>query len=449
MAFPRNRDGLARSLFVASVLMLTFAYGAGATEYDLFPVPLIRDAKAAATQLLEDSSARLPWYYHWSERTESASTRRVHAVAPGLRVISGLGLNKETLANVVDVDGRIIHTWVIDWRQIWPNPDHLPPNLAPKTKALVHGLALSPDGDLIFNIDGLGLVRMNACGQVVWKLPYRTHHSIELDERGNIWASGVIGRNEAQARLPNYRPPFDDFTILEVSPGGKVLKEFFVADLLMENDLKGLLYMASRNNDVTTVRGDTLHLNDVEPFPASLTPGLFALGDVLISLRNINTVLVFDSNSRRIKYLSVGTVLRQHDPDFVDGNTISVFDNNNLAVETSESTPDSAGHHSRIVALSPLKGGIEVLFSGSREQPFFTHIMGKQQRLPNGNLLLTESVAGRVLEVDRSGTIVWEYFNVVGDGRIGLVDDALWLPPEFTPDFFARASAGCRPTPSI
>ena len=34
-----------------------------------------------------------------------------------------------------------------------------------------------------------------------------------------------------------------------------------------------------------------------------------------------------------------------------------------------------------------------------------------QQQLPNGNVLITESDRGRLLEVTRAGEIVWEYWN--------------------------------------
>jgi predicted Rdx family selenoprotein len=31
--------------------------------------------------------------------------------------------------------------------------------------------------------------------------------------------------------------------------------------------------------------------------------------------------------------------------------------------------------------------------------------------LPNGNTLITESTIGRVFEITKNGTIVWEWFN--------------------------------------
>jgi hypothetical protein len=440
--FEPHRDLIARRAFILSALILAFGYGVVAASYNLFPVPLIQDARLTANDLLRMTGIVQPWYYDRSDQAQAAHIRSAHGVAPGLRLISGLTRDGSTVANVVDVHGHVVHTWAIEWNQIWPDSTHLTPHLLPRwSPTTVHGLALADNGDLVFNFEERGMVRLDACGGVVWRLPYRTHHSIHFDERGHIWAPGLITRTEESARLPNYRAPFQDYTVLEVSPGGRILTEFFVADMLVANGLGGLLYM-SMSNDTTTVGGDTLHLNDVETFPTSLSPGIFAPGDIMISLRNINAIVVFD-RGRRVKYVSVGAVLRQHDPDFVDGNTIAVFDNNNLSREQFDGPPDPDGRYSRIVGLSALTTDLDVLFSGSRERPFFTHIMGKHQLLPNGNRLLTESVAGRVLEIDAAGNIAWEYFNVLGDGRVGMINDALWLPDTFTPAFFASASAAC------
>ena len=227
-----------------------------------------------------------------------------------------------------------------------------------------------------------------------------------------------------------------------------MVRELPVADLLLENGLGGLLYMASTVNRNTTVTGDTLHLNDVEVFPSSMATGVFSPGDVMISLRNINALIVFDPDTRRVKFQSVGAVLRQHDPDFVDGNTISVFDNNNLALwGKGETTPDAAGHHSRVVRISAATNKTDVLFSGSAAEPFFTDIMGSHQPLPGGHLLLVESIAGRVVEVDAAGAVVWEYLNLVGNGLVAAVGDALWLPPQFDRAFFARAASTCAASP--
>ena len=63
------------------------------------------------------------------------------------------------------------------------------------------------------------------------------------------------------------------------------------------------------------------------PSPRCLKEGIFKKGDVLVSLRNINTIFVFNRENDKIKFIPTGSFVRQHDPDFVDGETISVFDN--------------------------------------------------------------------------------------------------------------------------
>ena len=53
-------------------------------------------------------------------------------------------------------------------------------------------------------------------------------------------------------------------------------------------------------------------------------------------------------------------------------------------------------------------------FTGSERQPFYSNERGKQQALPNGNILVTEAFAGRVFELARGdgGTrMVWESVN--------------------------------------
>jgi hypothetical protein len=285
----------------------------------------------------------------------------------------------------------------------------------------IHGAVLLDDGDIVYNYEHLGLVRLDLCGDVVWRLPYRTHHSIHRDDDGNLWVSAQINRVSRDPRYPNYKPEFIEPMVLEVSEDGKILNEISVFELLRENGLSGLLYMSTIHNRDTLVTGDTLHLNDVEPFPSSMQPGLFAPGDLLISLRNIHTVLVFTAATRKIKHVWTGDFVRQHDPDFFDGDTISVFDNNNVG-------PEQSGQRSQIVLLSAASRQRTVYYTAHDRAPFYSDIMGKHQWLPNGNLLITESMRGRAFEIDRDGRVVWEYVNLVGAGYAALMEEVQRLP---------------------
>jgi hypothetical protein len=430
-------DELALGFFVFSLVAAVFALGVAAQRFHFFPVPQLEEAMGAARSVLSMSGDRLPWYYVRTTQTENAMTHQPEFVAPGLTLVSTVSSDNDLVVKVVDQEGRDIHEWNADWFEIWPDPDHLPEPVRPQSRFFspgtrIAGMVLMESGDLVFNFEKLGMVRVTPCGDVVWRLAYQTHHSMHLDGSGNLWVSGVVTHEAPVERFPNFEPPFEETTVLEVSPDGEILNEISIFELLQDNGLLGLLYMDS----VQELGGDTLHLNDVETFPTTLAEGVFKHDDVMLSLREINTVMIFDPETGEIRYSNTGTVLRQHDPDFVDGNSITVFDNNNV-------TPIGSHPYSRIVKLSAVDDSVEVLFSGTQAQPFYSHLMGKHEWLPNGNILLTESSRGRAIEVDSEGRVVWEYFNLVEENILGIMDEAQRLAPSFDREFFAEVSQNC------
>jgi len=208
---------------------------------------------------------------------------------------------------------------------------------------------------------------------------------------------------------------------LQVSPDGAIRREWSIPGLLKKNGYEGLLYLGSAQPHPAS-RDDRLHLNDAELFPGTMASGFFGEHDVLVSLRNVNTIFVFDRRTERIKFISTGQWVWQHDPDFVDGNSFTVFDNDYRDV------PYEADLHSRIVAIDARTNTVRTLFRGTRERPFYTSLMGKHQWLPNGNVLITESMMGRAFEINADGKIVWQYVNYVDDRTVGLVEEVQRLP---------------------
>src|SRR5699024_3137817 len=75
---------------------------------------------------------------------------------------------------------------------------------------------------------------------------------------------------------------------------------------------------------------------------------------------------------------------------------------------------DNRGHFgvggkTRIIEIDPGTGELIWSYAGNQEHPLQSLIRGSQERLPNGNTLITESDGGRLLEVTPDATIVWEY----------------------------------------
>ena len=64
-----------------------------------------------------------------------------------------------------------------------------------------------------------------------------------------------------------------------------------------------------------------------------------------------------------------------------------------------------------MVEVDPLRREIVWEYRAPEQDSFYTGTRGANQRLANGNTLITESDNGRVFEVDGEGRIVWELRN--------------------------------------
>jgi len=414
-----SADQISKFLFFLSLCALCFGYGLCVGLFQIFPYHQLREIKTVLNQLQNSSQ-----HYRSVNHTQKESIRVEEGAYPGVNLVTSVTTENRLSAKLMDMQGETIHEWIVDWFTIWPDDtDHIrgrqPPQSRPGTE--IHGAVVMPNGDLVFNFNDLGLVRLNPAGEVVWRLPYQTHHSVYLHDDGKLWVSGLKVHEEADPKYPNYEPPFDEFTLLEISGDGKIEREISVFELLQSNDLQGLMYLGNIEKHSTVTGRDTLHLNDVECFPAEMSSDFFQHGDIMISLRNINSVLVFNPDSLKVKFACTGMFVRQHDPDFIDGNTISVFDNNHVG-------PYGSGVQSRIVAIDAPTNGLTVKFAGNDDVPFYTDEMGKHQWLPNGNLLVTESVLGRAFELNPAGEVVWEYINYVAPDQVGYVTEVTRLP---------------------
>lgn len=422
---PRRRNLVARCCFTASAVALALGYGVLAGMLGWFPSGLFARALEGYSALRRAPGSEGEWYRKSVRHPGPPPIANSGHAQPGLNLVTRIG--KDTLeAVVIDLDGKEVHRWSPDWFALWPEAKHVPERLQPRSRPGTHidGALLLDNGDLVFHFEHLGMVRIDEHDRVVWKLPYQTHHSITQGDDGTLWVCGQKERTAPLPGFPNLVPPFVEDTILQVAPEGRIVREWSVLELLRKNGREGLLCLASLDNFSTAAAGDITHLNHVEPFPARLPPGEFGPGSVLVSLRNINTVFVFDAATDRVQFLSTGQFVRQHDPHFVDGNTLSVFDNHNLG-------PHDPQPQSRIMLLHAPDQAVKTYFQGTAEHPFYTPILGRHQWLPNGHLLITDSCNGRAFELDRNLQVVWWYIHYVEPGVVGAVEQVTRVPNRF------------------
>ncbi len=291
-----NRVSLPRKILFALLLVLGgVVYGFFATVNQWFVADQIIRIKLAFEQIYREFQR--PWYISIPADEIQLQNLEPAALAPGLVLIAGVGKDDMNFIRVIDRDGEIVHEWQPDWFQIWPDDDaDIPADRKPKNQpgATLHGVQVLPDGDVLLNFELLATVRLSACGEVRWKLDNLAHHAINLSEDGTIWVPAERYVLTGNTGYGNHIAPLNSWAIQNISMDGEILQTVEVLDILSQNDLLGLMHLSTLDNAGTLVGGDTLHLNDVEVFPSGIASEIFEPGDLLLSLRNINTILVVD-----------------------------------------------------------------------------------------------------------------------------------------------------------
>ena len=409
-ASRKTRQQLPLILFVFSLVFFAFLYGFLAAYKQYPPYKLIRTVHETLLDLSD----------HWKNDLNIEPTRHLVDATPGRqmfvthhpdrlaqgrRFISGLIGGKEALngALLYSADGAELHYWPVDYALLDPDgPD--PENV------LLHGIAVFSDGSIIVNFDeGRVVAKLDACGNIIWNNRGWYHHAVNRSYDGTVWAL-------------NWVEDSDTLDQLDVVSGDLLQRISLMDDVVLPHGRAGeFLAKFPESEDKLVTPVDPFHTNDVEVLSPELAKAFpdFAAGDLLISLRSVNLVGVIDADSHDLKWSKTGPWYRQHDPDFLPDGTISIFDNN------------MSFGASRILAVDPLTGNYHTIFEGRDDQPFYSWRRGQQERLYNGNLLITESERGRVIEVDGNGDTVWEYNNIYDHTRNGVVTRAMLLPDDF------------------
>ena len=421
-----------RFYFLASLGLSLFAYGVAVGLYRIFPYNLLQRTAAAGVDVLRypKQYARLVPEKQLAPATRAGAgvvTYAAGKASPGVTFIDGF-FGDSTGMKLVGMSGEVLNEWRVSFNEIWPEAPHLRSKPA-DWDTQIHGAVLYPNGDVVFNFQYAGLVRIDHCSRPRWKLARQTHHSVFQDAAGHLWVPSRELREAPVEAYPHVPAPFEEEFILEVSPAGQVLREISVLDAIFRSKYEGVLFGSGAHDLVVTkpLDNDFTHLNDVEvlsPQMAAAFP-MFAAGDVLISLRNLDALLVLDPATKRIKWSMTGPYLRQHDPDFLPSGRISVFDNRR-AGKNSESRGAS-----RIVEVDP-RTGSAVTTLGDRLGPrFYTETMGDHRLLPNGNTLITESSAGHAFEVTPDGQVVWAFVNRWDKDHVALIGRATRYPENY------------------
>jgi hypothetical protein len=349
--------------------------------------------------------------------------------------------NESNELRLIQRDGTVIVRWPVSFSEIFPDTSHL--NKPPLWKAPetdwnidIHGALALPDGSVVFNFEYGGLVKLDRCGNIVWTLGRSSHHSVERAESGGFWVPGrryVSSENDSP--FPPFETPFKEDTIMKVSEGGKVLTEISVPKLFYDNGLEALL-TATGHWFKRKMHWDReiVHLNKIEELSSTIAKDfpMFEAGDLAISLREQNLVMVINPHTGKIKWWRIGPWLRQHDPEFASNGKIIVFNNNDYSSTFKNKVSDgNILYISNIVELDIASDEYRIIYGGKKGEELATRLRGKHELTRNGGLLVTEYEGGRVFETDATGRIIWEYINRYDSDEVAEISEARVYPASY------------------
>ncbi len=319
---------------------------------------------------------------------------------------------------LVDMNGNEVHRWKME---------------VPRVKGGIPRARLLADGHLLVlrsiwdRVDGYAQ-QYDWDGALVWEYAppgeLWPHHDIFRKDNGNtllICRESVPEQIRQKARDPERRRLLYADVIQELTPASEIVWEWHQYEHIdIDRHVlvpAGVDWRGGPENDTSV---DWTHTNTVQAIPANrwydAGDKRFKPGNVLLSLRQLDAVLLVDRDAKEIVWEYTGDykggMSGQHDSHMIEkglpgeGNVL-IFDNG--------ASPTTNAAHcgcSYILEVDPTTDKVVWVYDKAEE--FHSTFTSSCQRLPNGNTLILESAHGRVFEVTHEGETVWEHAFVQG-----------------------------------
>jgi hypothetical protein len=387
------------------IALFVFAFGLGLI-YTVASYPRFNDL-AATVQLsfeqLSNKGATGNWY---PVRFERSSVLRYDAARtqPGYTLYA---LPPDLSAHLIDMNGRELHQWSLSAEDVMPGAARQPRTFFGMLEPQVEGGHLFSNGDLllVYAQKAMGawdtlLVKLDKDSRIIWRTKVRAHHAVEVVEDRIYALTQIFKPPSPTPDVPSLAGmPYLDEGVSILDSNGNEKSSHSILHAFANTKNMRLADEVPFNDRI-----DALHTNSLDVLSeqtARFIPGAKP-GNVLLSFRNLNMLAVMDLDSDTIVWALRGSWRGQHDAKVLPNGHILLFDNQGGLMKHGRS---------RVLEIAPDTGGIVWSFDGTDNDPLDSEIRGGAQRLANGNTLISESMAGRILEVTPDGSVVWEYVS--------------------------------------
>ena len=358
---------------------------------------------------------------------------------------------------VIDMNGNVVKQW-----EGYNNSAGGPARVFPG------GIVVAASGGRPPHQESLELIQRDFEGKVVWQ--FSKNEQIKTREGTTIWSARQHHDWQRESHPAGYYSPespptveggntlilthadrmqpkvadvlLEDDRLIEVSWNGETVWEWLASDHIDElgfaPDARKAI-KAARSFNKARGSFDWLHINSATYVGPNrwFDQGdrRFAPTNVIISSREASLLAIVGRDgsivwrlgpdfSQSSELRAIRQMIGQHHAHVIPkglpgaGNLL-VFDNGGSSGYgfANPIAPDGTGAFaratSRVLEINPVT--LELVWSYANPRFFSTNI-SSAQRLPNGNTLVTAGAGGRVFEVTREGTIVWEYMYPLFSG---------------------------------
>ena len=289
---------------------------------------------------------------------------------------------------------------------------------------------LSKEGILTYMIPWNDLISVDTkTAQEKWRVRGAFHHSLEPDANGDLWVCGAVqpeSSSNLKLKTHHSNKVFEDQALVKVSPSGKIIQLISVADLILNSGLEYLLYGISNPN----TNHDPIHLNQITPIISD--SGVFKKGQILVSLRNLSTILLLDPASELVVWHGSGNWMNQHCVVPVSASTFSVLDNHSFA--SGQYWLNSAWR-TRIVSHNIETGkASEIQVNGESPQNFKIPIEGRALPVSSNHWMIEDSLQGTIM-IFENQKLVFKWSNLYPDDTVGITSWCRYMNDQDVPQF--------------
>ena len=308
-------------------------------------------------------------------------------------------------AQLIDMAGNVIHSWKLPYEKACVEEAE---NGIPEHMYFWGRAHLSKEGQLFGIYDcytSSHLVKLDHDGTELWRYSDHPHHDVEETEDGFVYTFSTHSNMDPNPAMPQITEPYMDEFVVKLDANGQEVQRISIFKAFEGSPAEHML--TQMIHDPTGGRlnaGDMLHPNSIEIIPEALEElyPFYKQGHLMLSFRNNGLLAILDPESEKITYAAYGPWRAQHDPRFWEDGSVIMYDNEGWLGE---------GGASRVIQFDPQSMFIFWQYTGTEQKPLYSAFNSSVDPLPNGNILITESAGGRLLEVNQAGEIVWEFYN--------------------------------------